>query len=141
MRVADIMSRDVITITVDTTVQTASEIMREYDVHFLPVILEDVCAGVLTDRDIRTKVLDAGRDPATTAAAEAMSRGLGRASAQDLGANEAIAAVPEDATLDEALALMNRFGVRRLAVHNSDYAIIGIVSRSDIPVAEAAHQA
>ena len=131
MLVSDIMSTDPVTIDVDTTLSEASRIMRDEDVHFLPVIHEDVIAGMLTAKRIGSLVAT-GRDPETTYAGEVMTRGIGLAEPHDLGANEGVAAIAWDATPEDAAARMDELGLRRLAVHNVNFEMVGIISRSDI---------
>ncbi len=132
MMVRDVMSPAVAMVDADATVAQAAQLMRDFDVGFLPVVLESVCAGVLTDRDIAVRVVAAGLDPHEARVATVMSRGVRNASPQQLGANEAVASIGHDATVEEAADMMDRLQVRRLAIHDEDFAIVGIVSLSDV---------
>lgn len=52
MRVAEVMTRQVISVPANATVREAAQLMKAYDIGFLPVLADDIVVGVLTDRDI-----------------------------------------------------------------------------------------
>lgn len=137
MLVQDVMTPAVTMIDVDATVREAARLMSEHDIGFLPATMEKVCVGVITDRDIVTRVIAEGLDPEKTHVAEVMSRGVRDASRESMSANEAIASVSRDSTLDEAARLMDQLHVERLAVHDRDLQMVGVLSRRDLPLAVA----
>ena len=61
MKISDIMSRNVTTIMLDTTLAEAAEKMKALDVGALPVIDGDRIKGMLTDRDIVVRGIGAAR--------------------------------------------------------------------------------
>jgi CBS domain-containing protein len=132
MLVSDLMTHTVATIDVDTTVRDAAEMMRDFDIGFLPVTHEEVCAGVLTDRDIVLRVVAEGLDPTTTTAGMILPGGITRIAGRDLAGSAAVASVPQDATAEEALQRMEDLGIHRLAVHNDELTIIGVISLTDL---------
>ena len=95
----------------------AARAMREEDVGALPVVEAGRLVGVLTDRDIVTRAVAEGIDPATITVAEVASPEL--------------ITVSLDQDLHEALRLMSRHQVRRLPVV-SGQRLVGIVSQADI---------
>lgn len=58
--VGELLSRDAVTVTPDTTVREAARIMTDHRVSALVVVDRDRVVGVLTDRDIRSKVVATG---------------------------------------------------------------------------------
>jgi CBS domain-containing protein len=95
----------------------AARAMREEDVGSLPVAEDGRLVGVLTDRDIVTRAVAEGIDPAAITVAEVASREL--------------ITVSPDRDLHEALRLMARHQVRRLPVV-SGQRLVGILAQADI---------
>ena len=62
-RVRDLLSRDPVTVDTTTSVRRAAQVMSEEGCSSLLVMDGDRLAGILTDRDLRTRVLAAGVDP------------------------------------------------------------------------------
>jgi len=146
MLLKDIMSRDVTTIDSEATIREAAQTMKAHDVGFLPVLHESVCAGVITDRDIVVRVIADGLDPNTTTVAMVMSHGVPTAERHQLRGNASVAALHEDATVEDAVDLMNKLDVQRLAVYDTEEHVIGIISRHDLaspaePTTRQVHQA
>lgn len=63
MRVGEIMSGNVVSVPVYATLLEASELMRNHDIGFLPVIASDIVVGVVTDRDIVVRGIGEGKNP------------------------------------------------------------------------------
>ena len=93
-RVADLLHRDPITAAPDVSIRDAARIMAEHRVSALLIVEDGRIAGIMTDRDLRSKVVAAGRDvggpvsaimtrdpltiPSSSLAFEAMLEMLGR---------------------------------------------------------------
>jgi CBS domain-containing protein len=75
---------------------------------------------MLTDRDIVVQVVADGTDPRSALARDAMSTGS--------------ISVYEDQDVDEGVALMRKYQVRRLPVLNVAGELVGIVSLADVAV-------
>ena len=73
MRVSEIMTRDVETVSSEMDLMTAAEKMRIRDIGFLPVVENDAVVGVITDRDITLRGLGEGRVPQLTTVREIMT--------------------------------------------------------------------
>jgi CBS domain-containing protein len=119
--VRDAMTENPRSIGASASVVEAARLMREEHVGSLPITDDEQLVGMITDRDITTRVVAEGADPKTTAVEEVYS--------QDL-----ISVEPEQ-DLDEALQLMARHQVRRLPVVENDR-LVGIVAQADIALAE-----
>jgi CBS domain-containing protein len=100
------------------TLQYAAQRMRDLDVGALPVCGDDDSLhGIITDRDIVTKCVANGADPATVTAGQ-LAQG---------------AAVTIDASADvtDVLNVMEQHKIRRLPVIDSDRPI-GMITEADL---------
>jgi CBS domain-containing protein len=101
----------------ETLVDAASK-MRDLDVGSLPICGEDNrLKGVVTDRDIVTRVVADGRNPREVTAGE-------------LGAGRPVT-IGADDSAEEALRTMAEHQVRRLPVIDG-HELVGIVSQADV---------
>jgi CBS domain-containing protein len=136
MLLKDVMTKTVKTVPATATVQEAARLMEEHNVGFLPVIQDDLSAGVVTDRDLAIRVVAAGRDPARTTVADVMTFGPGVEGDVDLTELPGVATLREDTPVEEALQFMDEKHIRRVTVHDEHYRIVGVVSRADLPGVE-----
>jgi CBS domain-containing protein len=118
MKIADIMSRDVDSIRLETTLTEAAKKMKEHDIGSLPVTDGQKIHGMLTDRDIVIRAIAQDKDPNRTTAREAMT--------------EKILYVFDDQDVKEAAESMKDQQVRRLVVLNRDKRLVGFVSMGDL---------
>jgi len=116
-KINDSMSSNPCAIEADKPVAYAAQMMRDEDVGFAPIVEGDRLVGTLTDRDIAVRVVAEGRDPNETLVRE-------------VATNNLITVDPED-DLDEAMRLMARHQVRRLAVVD-DGRLVGVVAQADV---------
>jgi CBS domain-containing protein/uncharacterized membrane protein YuzA (DUF378 family) len=116
-RVRDVMTEQPKAVEPSTTVAEAAKLLQSQDVGSLPVVQEGQLVGIVTDRDIVTRVVAEGRDPNSLPVEEIATRSPDTAS-------------PEQ-DLDEALRLMARKQVRRLPVVE-DGRLIGILAQADV---------
>ena len=100
-----------------TSVVEAAQLMRDEHIGSLPITDGDTLVGMITDRDITTRVVAEGAGLATTSVGDVYS--------QDL------ISVGPDKELEEALRLMARHQVRRLPVVENGR-LVGIVAQADI---------
>ena len=118
MKIREIMTAPAVQIRQSETVDVAARTMARYNIGAMPVCGADgkLC-GVLTDRDLVTRCLAAGRQPEQTIVADVMSGNV-------------VAAQPD---MDVAVAahLMGRLQVRRLPVVENG-ALCGMVSLGDL---------
>ncbi|MBQ4600520.1 MAG: CBS domain-containing protein [Oscillospiraceae bacterium] len=118
MKVQDIMTRSVIKIRPEESVAVAARTLTHYNIGALPVCEgEDKLCGLVTDRDIVTRCLAAGRAPEATTVREVMTGGV-------------LSAKP-DMDVGAAAHLMGRRQIRRLPVVEAGK-LCGMVSLGDI---------
>ena len=99
------------------SVVEAARLMRDEHIGSLPITDGDALVGMITDRDITTRVVAQGVDLATTSVGDVFS--------------EDLVSVEPDKELEEALQLMARHQVRRLPVVENGR-LVGIVAQADI---------
>jgi CBS domain-containing protein len=119
MKLSEIMTRDVVVMQPDDSLQSAAKKMRDRDIGFLPVCDGETLIGVLSDRDITIRALADGMD---------VSVMLGR----DLMTEPAIYCF-EDQDVSEAAEKMEEHQIRRLVVlSRDDQRVVGVVSLGDL---------
>jgi CBS domain-containing protein len=119
--VRDAMTEDPRSIVASASVVEAARLMREEHIGSLPVTDDEQLVGMVTDRDITTRVVAESADPKLTSVGEVYSRDL--------------ISVEPDNDLEEALRLMARHQVRRLPVVENGK-LVGIVAQADIALGE-----
>jgi CBS domain-containing protein len=119
MSVRKIASRVVATANGSESILAVARRMAEYNVGCVVVVdggAEPV--GIITDRDIVTRVVATEFDPSQTAISAIMTR--------------EVRSVYEATPIEQALALMGSAGTRRLMVTGSESKLVGIVSVDDV---------
>jgi CBS domain-containing protein len=119
--VRDAMTEEPRSIGKSVSVVEAARLMREQDIGSLPITDDEKLVGMITDRDITTRVVAEAADPKMTSVEDVYSRGL--------------ISVEPDKDLEEALRLMARHQVRRLPVVENGR-LVGIVAQADIALKE-----
>ncbi|MCA0989233.1 CBS domain-containing protein [Guptibacillus algicola] len=110
-----VMSRNVVSVTPEQSVQEAAALMTQHNIGALPVMKNGQLCGIITDRDITTRSTASGA-AATSQVGQCMS-------------NNCVSATP-NMTADEAAALMAQNQVRRLPVVENNQ-VVGMVSLGD----------
>lgn len=118
MRVAEVMTRDVVTVPVDGTIVEAAELMKKHDIGFLPVIADDIVVGVVTDRDLVVRGMCERANPYLTAVRSVMSTMPVWCYAHDV--------------LTDAAEILADNRVRRLVVVNEEKRLVGLLSIDDL---------
>ncbi|MBB2944822.1 CBS domain-containing protein [Actinoplanes lutulentus] len=121
--VADAMTRRVVYLPEDTSLDEAAQAMRDQGIGDVVVTHGPTMAGIVTDRDIVIRAVAEHLPPETTR--------LG-----DIATRELIM-VEQSATVDEAVTAMRNRGVRRLLVCDADRNVVGILSLSDVALLSA----
>jgi CBS domain-containing protein len=119
--VRDAMTENPRSIGASASVVEAARMMREEHIGSLPITDDDQLVGMITDRDITTRVVAEAADPKMTPISDVYSRDL--------------ISVAPDKDLEEALQLMARHQVRRLPVVENGR-LVGIVAQADIALRE-----
>ena len=123
MKIREIMSQPVIRIGADETVEVAARTLTHYNIGALPVCGSDGrVRGLVTDRDLVTRCLAAGRNPSNTKVSQIMSG--------------TVVGIPPDLETGDAAEIMGRRQIRRLPVLENER-LCGMVSLGDLTRAKA----
>lgn len=113
MKISEIMSREVRTISPDTTLKEAALLMRQADIGSLIIGEGDRMTGMVTDRDIVIRAVADGLN-LSTPVSEVMS--------------QEICYCHDDESVDHVAKNMAQIEKRRLPVVNREKRLVGIVS-------------
>jgi len=115
----EIMSSDVTSVDLQTTVADAAQQLARGDIGALPVCDADAhLAGMVTDRDIVVRVIAEGKDPTKTTVGDVIDQ-------------VEVVTIGADDPLEEAVRTMKDKKVRRLPVIDGDR-LVGMVSQGDL---------
>jgi len=117
MPVLEIMTRDPVTASPDMTLDRAALIMRDRGVGSLGGVDGDTAVGILTERDIVTKVAAENRAPASLTVRQVMT--------------SPVLSVHPHEDVEEAARKMSARRIRRLPVVQ-DGKLVGVVTENDI---------
>ena len=117
MKISEVMTSDVETITPDQTAREAASFMLRAEAGSIPVCEGNRVIGMITDRDIAIRGVAEGRGPDTAV--------------RELMTDDIICAHEDEEVKDVALR-MSREQVRRMPVVDADEKIVGIVSLGDL---------
>ena len=113
--IRDVMTSNPCIIDAENSVAYAAKMMLEEDVGLAPIVEGDRLIGMLTDRDIATRVTAEGRDP-------------DQVKVRDVASKQLITIDPGQ-DLDEALRKMAQHQVRRLPVVEVSGRLVGVVAQ------------
>ena len=123
-RLGQLTLRPPITISSGASIAESARRMADHQVSCVPVLDDQRLVGILTDRDLRNRVLGAGVDPARPVT-EVMTPGP-------------ITVSPED-RVEDALVEMMRTGIHHLPIQNQDGGLVGIISSGDLLRLQSPH--
>ncbi len=115
--VADVMTKNPVTLSGDSTVTDAARKMREADIGPVLVVDDDTIQGIVTDRDIVVRVVAEGKDPSKTPLESICS--------------ERLLTLAPESPVGAAIAMMKEKAIRRVPVVKDGHAV-GIVSLGDL---------
>jgi CBS domain-containing protein len=118
MQVAEIMTRDVQTVSPTDTIQHAAATMDALNVGAVPVCDGKRLVGMLTDRDITVRATAADERPSECRVGDIMT--------------EDVQCCYENDDIEEAIERMKSVQVRRMPVVNRNKEIVGMVSLGDL---------
>jgi CBS domain-containing protein len=119
--VADLMNRDIEFCIPDCSVQSVARTMAERNVGSIPVVDNTdhmVPIGIITDRDIVTRVIAPALDPCLVRVDQCMSL--------------EVRTVLGNAPVPDAVSLMQRHDLRRLPVVDDTGRLVGIISLAEM---------
>jgi CBS domain-containing protein len=117
MKISDVMTTDVETVSADQTAQDAAKFMLRAEAGSIPVCDGDTVIGMITDRDIAVRGVAEGRGPDTPI--------------RDL-MTDGIVCAREDDDVRDVASKMSEAQVRRLPVLDAQDRLCGIVSLGNL---------
>jgi len=119
--VRDLMESRVLTVDATSSAKNSARMMTKFGVSCLIVSFEDDIVGIVTSRDILTRVVVSGQNPEQVTVGEIMS--------------EPIIVVNTDTPIEQAVQIMITEKIKKLPVTEKDgekVKLVGILSMTDI---------
>jgi len=117
-KVKDIMTRGVKYVTPGMSVREAAERLKAYDIGSIPVCRDEEVVGILTDRDIASRVTAEARDPVETRVGDIMTRN--------------VVTCTEDDILADVEQQMSTEQIRRVPVVDRNRKLVGYLTLAKI---------
>lgn len=127
MFIANRMTSNPVTITPNTTVADASELMRTHKFRRLPVVSDGKIVGIITDRDL----MEVSPSPATTLSIFELNYLLAKMQVKDIMTSNVVT-IPSSATVEEAALVMYNSRIGGLPVVDEKDHVVGIITETDI---------
>jgi CBS domain-containing protein len=121
MRIEEVMTREPACCTPDTGLREVAQMMVDHDCGQIPVVQstsELKVLGVVTDRDIVSRLVAQGRNPLDLDAGACMS--------------QPVVTVRTDQSVEDCIRVMEAHRIRRVPVVDDNGLMRGIVSQADI---------
>jgi CBS domain-containing protein len=118
MSLKPLMTKEITSLPSTATVLDAAKFMTDMNVGSVVVAEDDKPSGILTDRDIVTKVLVQGKDPKMTRVGEIMT--------------SPAVTISEDKDIIDVTRLMSSHKIRRFPVVDANGKLIGVITLDDI---------
>ena len=118
LNIGNYCRREVITCTPDDQLVDVAAIMRLHNISSLVITENGALSGILTDRDLRNKVVAQGLDPSLLTVKQVM--------------NTPLISISEEEFLFKALHLLSKHKIHRLVVTDRSGRLAGIITDSDI---------
>ena len=129
MNVQEIMTKDPACCTQDTGLQEVAKMMVDNDCGCIPIVDSKDSkkpVGIITDRDIATRVVAEGKNPLDLTAKDAMTKN--------------VVTVTPEMSIEDCCNLMEEKQLRRIAVVDQNGACCGIVAQADIAINANEHK-
>jgi acetoin utilization protein AcuB len=121
------MSKPVITVNADDSMQKATELLKEHHIRILPVMEDGKLVGIITDRDLKR----ASASDATTLEIHELVYLLSKLKVKEIMTKEPIT-VPPYYTLEETSRILLEKKISGVPVVNDKDQVIGILTRDDL---------
>lgn len=115
MNLVDIMSKKIIVGNKDDNIVKIADIMKKYDIGFIPIVDNKKIIGVITDRDITTKAVS--NNDINNHISNYMTKN--------------IISISSNSSISDALNTMKKNKIKRILISDNKK-IIGVISISDI---------
>jgi acetoin utilization protein AcuB len=127
MLVRDWMSKNVVSIAEDDSMQRATAIMKEHKIRMLPVIRKGKLVGVVSDTDLKR----ASASDATTLDVHELLYLLSKIKVKDIMTKNPVT-VPVDWTVEETAELLLKHKISGMPVVTPKGEVVGMITRDDI---------
>lgn len=119
MKVKDIMTKSVVSLNSNDTIERAANVMSEHNIGSVPVCESNNVIGIITDRDITLRTVAAGKDSKTQVVRDVMS-------------SNPVIGTP-DMDVQDASRIMSERQIRRLPIVENNN-LVGVVSLGDMAI-------
>ena len=126
MLVSNWMSKDVVTVKVDDSMQDAIKLLKQHDIRMLPVMKNEKLVGVVTDRDLKR----ASASDATTLDIHELLHLISKIKVKDIMTKDPIT-VPQNYTAEEAAELLLHKKICGTPVIDQSGKVVGIITQTD----------
>jgi len=127
MLVKNWMSKTVVTIEEDDSMQHAMSLMKEHKIRMLPVVAKGKLVGVVSDTDLKR----ASASDATTLDMHELLYLISKIRVQDIMTKTPIT-VPQNFTVEETAELLMRKKISGCPVLDDDGLVVGVITRDDL---------
>jgi acetoin utilization protein AcuB len=127
VKVSEWMTSPVISVSPETPISSAHQMMKEYGIRRLPVVEHNRLAGIITLGDIR----EASPSDATTLSIWELNYLWAQLTVERVMTRNVLTITPEASILDAAETMLNK-KVSGLPVVDSHSNLVGIITESDI---------
>ena len=117
MIVKDIMTKDIVSLNSEDSIERAAQLMKQFDIGSIPVCNQEKLIGIVTDRDITLKSVAAGQNTNTQRIRDVMT-------------SNPVTGSP-DMDIHDAARIMSEQQIRRLPIIQNNN-LVGMVSLGDI---------
>jgi acetoin utilization protein AcuB len=121
------MSKNIITVDENDSMQDAMKLLKEHDIRMLPVTKKGKLVGIVTDRDLKR----ASASDATTLEIHELLYLLSRIKVKNLMTKEVIT-VPPDFTVEETALVLQKNKISGVPVVDSKGELVGTITQTDL---------
>jgi CBS domain-containing protein len=119
LKLKEIMSTDIVSLNQNDSIESAAQLMKQYNIGSIPITGQNGVIGIVTDRDITLRAVASGQNTSRQTVGEVMSTNI-------------VSGRP-DMDVHEAARIMSENQIRRLPVVENR-SLVGMVSLGDISV-------
>ena len=121
------MSKQVITIDADDSMNDAIHLLKKHDINMLPVMKKGKLVGIVTDRDLKR----ASASDAITLEIHEILYLISKIKVEEIMTKDPIT-VPEDYTIEEAAEILLKHKISGMPVIDQYSDIVGIITQNDV---------
>jgi acetoin utilization protein AcuB len=127
MLVSNWMSKNVITVDEDDSMQAAMKLMKENGIRMLPVLKKDKLVGVVTDRDLKR----ASASDATTLDIHELLYLISKIKVQSVMTKNPVT-VPRNYTVEETAEVLLKHKISGAPVVDQNGKVVGVITQTDL---------